>query len=250
MKRRTLVITVAMSVLFTGGAMAEEAPLKILSTIAVQGALTNIEPMVFKGAGVPVKIEYTTTNAIVERVTKGEFADMVILTQAAAQQLAAAGKVKSQTDLVRSEVGIGLADNAPKPPMKTTEDLIAFLKATPSIAYTSNGASGVHMAQTIEKLGLSELMKPKTTVLKEGFAAELVRAGKVAAAVQQVSELKFGGAKNIVPLPDANQSRLVFSTAVLNGTQHADGAAKIVKVLTSAEAAKAYNNSGVMPVFK
>lgn len=230
--------------------MAEEAPLKILSTIAVQGALTGIEPMVLKGAGVPVKIEYSTTNAIVERVTKGEFADMVILTQAAAQQLGAAGKVKSQTDLVRSEVGIALADNAAKPAMKTTDDLVAFLKATPSLVYTSNGASGVHMAQTIEKLGLAEAMKSKTIVLKEGFAFEQVKQGKAAAAVQQVSELKFAGAKNIVPLPDANQSRLIFSTAVLNGTKHVDATAKIVKVLTSAEAAKAYSNSGVMPVFK
>lgn len=229
--------------------MAADTPVKILSTIAVQGAMTGIEPLL-AARGIPVKIEFSTTNAIVERVTRGEIADIVILTQAAAQQLAAAGKVKSQADLVRSEVGIAVADTAPTPVMKTTDDLIAFLKATPSIAYTAGGASGQHMAQVIGKLGLGEVMKPKTIVIKEGFAAELVRDGKAAAAVQQVSELKFAGARNIVPLPDANQSRLIFSAAVLSGATQTDATAKIIQALTSAEAAAAYTRSGLAPVFK
>jgi molybdate transport system substrate-binding protein len=249
MNRRSLICMVLFT-LVTRGVMAEETPVKILATLAVQGAFIDIEPMLSPRVGVPVTIEFAPTLLIIERLTKGETADLVILTQPGVQQLVAKGQVKSQTDLVQSEVGIAVADNAPTPAMKTTDDLVAFLKATPSIAYTASGASGLHMAQVIEQLGLTDVVKPKATIVKEGFSATLLREGKVAAAVQQVSELKIAGAKNIVPLPDANQSRLIFTAAVLNGTTHADAAAKIVQLLTSSEVIAAYKRSGVSPVFK
>ncbi len=250
MNRRTLIITAALSIFLMRGVMAADTPVKILATIAVEGAFVDIEPMLPKHAGGPVKVEFAPTLLILEKLTKGETADIVILTQAAVQQLAAKGQVKAQADLVQSEVGLAVADNAPTPVMKTTEDFIAFMKATPSVAYTASGASGQHMAQVVEKLGLNDIVKPKATIVSEGFSATLLQQGKVASAVQQVSELKFGGAKNIVPFPDAIQSRLIFSAGVLSNTTHADAAAKILKVLTSSEVVAAYQRSGVTPVFK
>jgi molybdate transport system substrate-binding protein len=132
--------------------------------------------------------------------------------------------------------------------MQTTEDFVAFMKATPSIAYTLRGVSGVHMAQLIERLGLAEVVKPKATIV-DGFSGTALREGKVVAAVQQIGELKFAGATNIVPLPDAIQVRTVFTVAVLSGTARADDAAKVVGVLTSPDAAAAYERSGATPLF-
>ena len=107
----------------------------------------------------------------------------------------------------------------------------------------------MHMAQLIEQLGLADVVKPKA-MLVDGFAGTPLRGGKVAAAVQQISELRFAGAKNIVPLPDEIQVRTVFTVAVLNGAASADSAAKIVRVLTSAEAAAAYERAGASPMFR
>ena len=148
-----------------------------------------------------------------------------------------------------SVIGIAVADDAPLPAMKTTEDFVAFMKATPSIAYTVRGVSGLHMAQLIERFGLAAVVRPKAVVV-DGFSGTLLREGKVAAAVQQISELKFTGATNIVPLPDEIQVQTIFTVAVLNGAASADAAAKIVRVLTSTEAAAAYERSGASPLFK
>jgi molybdate transport system substrate-binding protein len=123
------------------------------------------------------------------------------------------------------------------------------MKATPSIAYTARGVSGLHMAKLIEELGLAAVVKPKATVV-DGFSGALLREGKVAAAVQQISELRFTGASNIVPLPNEIQVQTIFTVAVLNGATNADSAAKILRVLTSAEAAAAYQRSGAAPLFK
>ncbi len=248
MKRRTLVMAAALSLL-TFGVAAEEATVKIFATIGVQGAFAEIEPMLPARAGVPVKVEFATTQALLERLMNGETADLVIFTQEAVQQLAAKGAVHSPTDLVRSSIGIAVRDDAPTPAMKTTEDFVAFMKSTPSIAYTVRGVSGLHMAKLIEQLGLTGVVKPKATLI-DGFSGTLLVQGKVAAAVQQISELRVAGAKNIVPLPDAIQVQTIFSVGVLSATTRADAAARVVRALTSTEAAAAYERSGVSPLFK
>jgi hypothetical protein len=100
----------------------------------------------------------------------------------------------------------------------------------------------------IERLGLTEVVKPKAVVV-DGFAGTPLREGRVAAAVQQISELKFMGAKNIVPLPAELQVETIFTLAVLNGASGAGPAAQVVQALTSTEAAAAYERSGASPLF-
>jgi molybdate transport system substrate-binding protein len=223
------------------------ASVKILATIALEGAFTQIEPSLLQRSGVPVELEFGTTAALVERLTNGEAAHLAVLTKEAVQQLAASGRVRASTDLVRSVIGIAVADGAPVPVMKTKEDFVAFMRATPSIAYTLRGVSGAHMARLIEQLGLSEVMKPKSIVI-DGFAGTPLREGKVAAAVQQISELKFTGADNIVPLPDELQVQTVFTVAELRAGEH-PGSEQVVRALTSPEAAAAYERSGATPLF-
>jgi molybdate transport system substrate-binding protein len=146
-------------------------------------------------------------------------------------------------------IGIAVAADAPLPAMQTTEDFVAFMRATPSIAYTMRGVSGLHMARLIEQLELTDVVPPKATVV-DGFSGTPLREGKVAAAVQQVAELKFAGATKIVPLPDEIQVRTIFTVAVLSRATSADSAAKILRVLTSTEAAAAFERSGASPLFQ
>ena len=248
MRRRTLIIAAPLCVL-TLAAVSQDAPVKMVATIAVEGAVAELAPLLPVRSGVPVNVEFATTAALVERLTNGETADLVILTKEAVRELAAKGHVHSSTDLVLSMIGIAVGNDAPLPAMKTTDDFVAFLKATPSIAYTVRGVSGLHMAQLIEQLHLGDVVKPKA-MLVDGFAGTPLREGRVAAAVQQISELRFSGAKNIVPLPDEIQVRTVFTVAVLNSAASADSATKIVRVLTSSEAAAAYERAGASPMFK
>jgi molybdate transport system substrate-binding protein len=246
-KLRVLSFAAALSL--TIAASAQEAGVKVVATIAVEGALTEIEPHLAARAGLPVAVEFATTAALVERLANGEGADVAVLTREAVQQLAAQGRVRSSTDLVVSLIGIAVADDAPLPAMQTTADFVAFMKATPSIAYTLRGVSGVHMARLIERLELTDVVLPKAVVV-DGFAGTPLREGKVAAAVQQISELKFTGATKIVPLPDELQVQTVFTVAVFGTGARAASAEKVVAALTSLEAAAAYRRSGASPMFK
>jgi molybdate transport system substrate-binding protein len=255
MKHQALICAAALFLAACVAAAAEgppkvEAPLKIVATQAVRHALTEIQPSLAANAGAPVAIEFGQTSAVVQRVTGGERASVVILIKQGMQQLADKGYVKSQADLAVSLVGVAVADDAPRPVLKTIADFAAFLKATPSIAYTVRGASGIHMTQVIEKLGLADVLKPKTVLVPEGFSGTLLREGKVAAAIQQISELRMAGARNIVPLPDEIQLRSVITAAVLKKGAPDDAAARMMNALKSPEAAAAYERSGLLPLFK
>jgi molybdate transport system substrate-binding protein len=248
MQPRTLLLNASFWLLALQAA-AQEAPVKVVATIAVEGAFAEIEASLPARAGVPVSVEFATTAALVERLASGEEADLAVLTKGAVEELVAKGYVRSSTDLVSSVIGIAVADDAPLPAMRSTDDFVAFLRAIPSIAYTVRGVSGVHMGQLIERLGLASVVKPKA-VLVDGFSGTLLREGKVAAAVQQISELRFTGAENIVPLPAELQVETVFTLAVLTNASRADAATRVARALTSPEAAGAYERSGVSPLFQ
>jgi molybdate transport system substrate-binding protein len=239
---------IAALLLVTMRASAQETPVQVVATIALQGAIEELSPLLKAQAGVPIAIEFATTAALVERLANGGRADVAILTREALDGLTASGAVQPPTDLIRSLIGVAVADDAVPPVLRTTEDFIAFLEATPSLAYTLRGVSGVHMAQLIERLGLAAVVRPKATIV-DGFSGTLLREGKVAAAVQQIGELKFTGARNVVPLPEALQEPTVFSVSIATAPQHARAAAALVRALTSRDAAAAYARSGAIPLF-
>ncbi|MGE3475780.1 MAG: substrate-binding domain-containing protein [Rhodospirillaceae bacterium] len=231
-------------ILFLAGpTFAAEAPLKILTPGYGQLAMQELEPLIEKTIGGPVDIEIVGTGGIPERILKGDKIDFVLTYR---ESLAPAkDRIQAQTDVAVSHVAIAVADNAALPVFKTHADVAAFLKATPSLA-RSTSLSGQHMALVIEKLGLTEEMKPKVTT-SGGLPGTQLKEGKVAAAAQQVSELRLAGLKNIVPLPDGLQTDLVLTAATIHGTTRAADTKKIVGLLQSADAAKAYVNAGLKP---
>jgi molybdate transport system substrate-binding protein len=246
MKRRDFVSAVVLAGVPLG--IRAQRPVEILGTIALQGALEQIEPLLASAAG-PVAFEFSTTAALAESIASGAAADVAILTRESLLDLAKRGHVREPFDLVRSRIGIAVRDDAVAPRMRTTEDFVAFLRATPSIAYTERGVSGLHMARVIPELGLVDVVAPKALVV-DGFAGTPLREGRVAAAVQQISELRFAGATNIVPLPDALQVETIFSAAVATASSETARVAEVVRLLRSSAAAAAYESYGLVPAFR
>jgi molybdate transport system substrate-binding protein len=186
---------------------------------------------------------------LVARMERGDTADMVIVSQPAADQLAAKGRVVSRVDLVESAVGIAVADGAPLPRMESAADLAAFLLATPSIALADAGGSSGLILRFAGQNGLTEALARKSTLVHEGFTSAWVRDGRTASAVEQLAELLYGGTTNIVPVPDAVQVRSVNVLVVLEGAQ-AEAAGRIAQALASAEAAETYRRARLTPLIR
>ena len=224
-------------------ATAADAPLKILTPAYGQAALQALEPLIEARIGGAVDIEIVGTGGIPERILKDEKIDLVLTYKESLADVAAKNRLQTQTDVAISNVAIAVADAAPTPVFKTSADVAAFLKATPSLA-RSTSLSGQHMAAVIEELGLTKEMEPKVQT-SGGLPGNLLKEGKVAAAAQQISELKLAGLKNIVPLPADLQKDLVLTAATVQGTARADDVKKIVELLAPHDAAQAYANAGL-----
>src|SRR5271166_3283021 len=96
------------------------------------------------------------------------------------------------------------------PPMR----LKRWLLATKSISYADpekGGASGIHFAHVLERLGIVEEMKPKTKLVPGPQAPDLVARGEAEIGVTMVPEiLPVPGVDYVGPLPQELQNKTDF----------------------------------------
>jgi molybdate transport system substrate-binding protein len=195
-------------------------PIRVLSTLGVLGVVRDLLPAA-EAAGFRPEIRFDPTARLVAAIEAGERADIAILTAEGIAAQAAAGVLDGATrvDLCRSSVGVAVRAGAPHPDISTPEAFRAALLAAPTLAYSRAGASGIFFAGLIERLGIAAEVNAKATVIPQGFTAELAARGEVALAIQQISELMaIPGVEIIGPVPEAINTRAVFSAALFLGT--------------------------------
>jgi molybdate transport system substrate-binding protein len=224
--------------------------LKILSTLAVQGALPVPIARFEAAAGAKIMTDFAPTSGLLARIEAGEAADAAILTRGGIDALVRRGVLDGSTvvDLVRSLVGIAVKAGAPKPDIATPEALVHALLEARSIAYSGTGASGVYFAGLIERLGIAQAVNAKAIILPGGLTGELAARGEAELAVQQLSELRMVPGIDIVgPLPASLQAPTMFSAAVFADSGNAGLAQALLRELASPEAAAAYAAAGLEP---
>jgi molybdate transport system substrate-binding protein len=222
--------------------------LAILCTFGMRGVLAGLTESL-GACGLPFVAHYESTNAILCRLDQGERADIAILLDATIEQLTRSGRLLagSRRELARSGVAIAVRAGAELPDISTVDAFRRALLSAASIAYTRTGASGLHFAAVIERLGIAEEVNRKARV-EDGLVGELVARGEVAMAVQQTSELRpVGGIEIVGPLPTEVQKISVFSGGVFADTAHPDAARGLIAYLASAEAESAIKDNGLEP---
>jgi molybdate transport system substrate-binding protein len=226
------------------------APLKLLSTLAIQGALPEVVGRHQAASGNAAEIVFAPTNGVLARIAAGETADVAIITRAALDDLAAKGVVLADSiaDIAVSRVGIAVKAGAAKPDIATVDALKTALLAARSVAYSQIGASGVFFAELIRRLGIADAVNAKAIVTPGGFTGEAVARGQAELAVQQVSELMAVPGLDIVgPLPAGADSVTMFSAGVLARSGQAQAALQLIAYLRAKEAAQALAKAGLQP---
>src|SRR6202008_1015755 len=94
------------------------------------------------------------------------------------------------------------------------------LLAARSVAYTIEGASGIHFSGLIERLGIAKEVEAKAVRQPGGLVGELVAAGKALLAIQQIPELlAVPGIQYVGPLPGDLQKTTVSSLGLFSGSK-------------------------------
>jgi molybdate transport system substrate-binding protein len=217
---------------------AAAAEVKLYSTIGMRSVVEELGPKFEQQTGHKLAITFGLAGPLAKRVQDGETPDALLATRAAIDALIKGGKVTagSEATLARSGVGIAMRKGAPKPDISTPDALKATLLAAKSISYTNpaaGGASGVHFAKVVERLGLAEALKDKTTHPEAGGSTgALLAKGEVELAVQQVAELlEISGIELVGPLPGDLQNITVFAGAVPSDAAERQAGRDFVKFL-------------------
>lgn len=131
--------------------------------------------------------------------------------------------------------------------------VLSALLAAKSIVYpdpAKGGATGIHAARVIERLGIAEQMKPKTTLTPAGeYADVLARGDAEIAIVQPIVVLGVPGVEVVGPLPDElqNKTDFVFMAGVGTSARNAEAAQAFIKHLLTPEAARVIKAKGMEP---
>ena len=128
---------------------------------------------------------------VARRVLAGEAVDIVVPAGDAIDRLIAAGKLLAagRTDLMKSEIAIGVRAGTEHPNVADEQALKTLLLAAKSLSY-STGPSGQYLEKLFERWGIQEQLRKRIVVPPPGVpVAQLIAAGEAALGFQQLSEL-------------------------------------------------------------
>ena len=225
--------------------------MKVMCSNSMRGVMDRLIPQFERASGNKVEITYDPAKRMMTRIRGGESADVAIIGSGAIEELARDGLISPDTrvELARSSVGMAVAAGAAKPDIDTVEAFKTALLKAKSVAYTIEGASGMHFAELIEQLGIADAIKDKARRQPGGFVGDLVARGEAEVAIQQVSELMaVPGIQLVGPIPRELQKITVVSGGVFRSAGSPAAGRALLAFLTSPAARAVMQAKGLEPV--
>lgn len=231
---------------------ATSAEIKILSPGALRSTLMEVVPTFEKETGHSVQIQYAAAGPLAGRISKGEVADVAILSRADVDRLVKDGLIRGgdNPDIARVGIGVMVRKGAQKPDISNVDNLKAALRSakTIGIANPTQGAAGAYLAKTFTLWGMDEELKPKIRALTPGD-------GLYAGVEKGVAEIGFAPVSEILarkdtlelvgPVPADMQSYNLFAAGVLVVSKEPSAAAALLRFLTSAPVAPVLQQNGL-----
>lgn len=234
--------------------VSNAAEVKLLSALGFKEVIDDLGPKFESASGHKLAIKFGTLGELVKLVQGGENADLIIVPRQGIDSLAKDGKLASGnvTTLASSGIVIVVRKGAPRPDISSPEALKRALLNAKSITYgnpADGGASAVHFAKVLERLGIEKEMKAKTLYAKPGRdTAVQVANGKAELGVNQLQVMMaVPGIEVAGPLPGELQSTTVFAATVMPGATEPATANALINFLRTPDAAKVIKAKGMQP---
>ena len=229
---------------------AKAAEIKVLCSNSTHAVMDELVPEFERASGHKVAVSYDPAKIMLQRIQRGETADLAILGAPAIDDLTKQGKIAagSRRDLARCGIGVAVLAGAPKPDIGSVEAFKRALLNAKSVAHTESGVSGMHFAGLIERLGIAEQMKARARMQPGGLVGELVARGEAEIAVQQIPELMaVPGIEVVGPLPRELQKITLVAAGIFAASRHPEAAQALLEFLSTPAAARVYKAKGLEP---
>ena len=225
--------------------------LTVFSSNGIRAVLLEIAPDFERASGYKLDITFNPANVLKQRIDAGAAFDVAILTPAVMDDAIGAGRVaaSSRRTLARTGCGVAVRAGTASPEMGTADAFKRALLAATSLAASKEGASGIHFARVIERLGIAEAVNRRTKWQTGGLTGELAARGEVEMAIQLMSELKAvaAGIDIVGPFPAELQHYVVMVAGIGSAAREPAAGAALIEALTSERTRPIILSKGMEP---
>ena len=237
------------------GAVEAPGEVAVVTSGGLAAAYDVLAPKFEEETGIRLATAYGAStggapDSIPARLERGERFDVLIMSQAGLDDLAARDLVRPGTrvDLASSSIGMAVREGAPLPDISTPEAFAEALLAAESIGYSASVSGTYVSTELFPRLGLADELAPKSRRIVSERVAAVVARGEIEIGFQQVSEiLSIEGAAYAGPLPAEYQRVTTFSAGIAADAGNPDGAQRLIDFLASEAAAPTIAETGLEP---
>jgi len=216
-----------------------------LRVLSGGAAKSLVDPLAASFPGGKVAVQYQPMGKLTESLAQGAKVDLVVVTEEVLPRLEREGRVKrGAKPIARVGIGVAVNDKAPVPDISTVEAFKQTLLAAKSIVYIDPkvGTSGKHVAEVLNRLGISQEIEKKARLGQGGYIVEPVGRGEIELGIHQISEiLPVKGVKLAGELPRELQKYTVYVAVPLTESRPV---LELIDHLTGPEARKRLAQAG------
>jgi molybdate transport system substrate-binding protein len=219
--------------------------LKLLSGGAAQALVTRMKGAFASSHGVDVQGTFGAVGAMRDKLLAGEACDLLILSQALIDQLAAGGHVLqgSIAPLGIVQTGVAVRAGEPHPDVSSGAALKAALQRASGIFFPDpqKATAGIHFMKVLKSLGVDGELHDRLRTFPNGATAmgEMARSGEAAPiGCTQVTEILFtAGVELVGLLPQEFELATTYTAAVCTKARHPQAAREFIALLAGDQAA-------------
>ena len=247
---RQLLVCLVIALALAAPAAGDE--LRVMTSGTFTAAFLELAPRFERASGHRAVAVTTSMGAgaesIPSRLQRREPADVVIVDDAALEQLIKDGLVVagSRTPLARSGIAMAVRKGEPRPDISSPEALRRALLAAKSVAYSASVSGRYVTTELYQRLGIAAQMAEKSRRIDRERVGAVVARGDAEIGFQQLSELlPVPGIDVVGPLPASLQRVSVFSAGVVAASPNGPAALELIRFLASPESADAVTRTGL-----
>jgi len=234
-------------------AQVSAAEIKVLSAGAIKTGLANLAKSFEEKTGHKVTITFATAPVLHGKVENKEVtADIVVAPIPTMTGLEEKGRVVAGTRAVLGSVraAVVVRDGVPEPDISTAEAFKKEILAARSLVY-NQASSGLYIEKLLDRLGVAERVKDKTTRVLTGGAVMKHLAGSKTeneigfGQVPEILVYKDQGVKLVGPLPKEIENVTTYAVGLLVDASTPEPAGKFIRFLATPSAREAFAATGV-----
>jgi molybdate transport system substrate-binding protein len=236
--------------------MTRQPTLHVISAGAARGLVRALAPDFEAAHKVRIEGTFGAVGAMRERLEAGAPCDVLVLTAALIDAMAARGRLLagSVAPLGAVRTGVAVPAGDPLPDVHDAAALAAALCAASVIHFPdpARATAGIHFMRVIERLGLAARLAPRLRTFANGaeaMAALATLPGSRALGCTQVTEILYTpGVALAAPLPPQFELATVYTAAVPEAAAHPGLGREFVRALTGVAGAAPRVAGGFEPL--